>query len=320
MHLLHSVKRFHGHLVRILKGILGIHFSGHDLSRDLTGFSAEDRGVDGIILFQIQVGHRDMQHTVRILGHRFAQVRNHVALLKAYQFRLQRAVQQLRILMILIHVKHMVGRCFDHLRTLGQNHRLKYIDHLRDIRHLHTVAVFVEDVQVDAGYQSVTHGILLVQESRIGSRLHVEPGAPLVDDHAHLLLRIILVHDRSVAADQFIHIPGFLHSLIPCFFIKLRSASLVLPSTRMCVVVQRQSVHKSVLIRRASAEGRFHHFLCPLIIVHIRSAGNLFDRLLAVIASHIRLISAVHISVKFRVHVSSAAPVFISDTEKVHLP
>ena len=88
----------------------------------------------------------------------------------------------------------------------------------------------------------------------------------------------------------------------------------------MGVVVQRQPVHESVLTRFVPAESGLHHFFCPFIIVHIGSAGDLFDRFVSGIVPHICLVSAVHISIKIRIHVAAAAPVFIAHAEIIYRP
>ena len=88
----------------------------------------------------------------------------------------------------------------------------------------------------------------------------------------------------------------------------------------MRIVVQRQPIHKSVLTRFVSTEGGFHDFLCPLVIIHICSAGDLFDRFVSGIVPHICLVSAVHISIEIRVHVTATAPVVISHTKVIYRP
>ena len=66
--------------------------------------------------------------------------------------------------------------------------------------------MLVENVQGKAGYQCIPHGILLIKETRIGSRLHIKPAAPFIDHHADLFLRIIAVHDIAMLFDQLFHL------------------------------------------------------------------------------------------------------------------
>ena len=84
--------------------------------------------------------------------------------------------------------------------------------------------------------------------------------------------------------------------------------------------MQRQPVHESVLTRFVPTESGLHHFFCPFIIVHISSAGDLFDWFVSGIISYIGLVSAVHISIEIRIHVAAAAPVFISHAEIIYRP
>ena len=164
------------------------------------------------------------------------------------------AVHQHSVLMVFIHIKYVVCRRLDHLFAFCKDYRLKYIDDLSNVCHPHTVTVFVEDIQVNAGYQGISHGVLLVKEAWIGSRLYGEPGSPLVYDHADFFFRIVLVHNSSMAADQLFHIESFAESFIPYFVVKICSTSLDLPAFRMGVIVQGQTIHKSMLERLAVTE------------------------------------------------------------------
>ena len=129
--------------------------------------------------------------------------------------------------MVFVHIKYMISRSFDHLAALGQYHSLQDVDHLGDICHFYTVTVFVEDVQVDPCYQGIPHGTLLIQEARIGSRFYLKPGSPFIDDHSNFFFRVVFVHDGSVTGNQFVHVPGLFHGLVPFFLIKFGSASFV---------------------------------------------------------------------------------------------
>ena len=214
----------------------------------------------------------------------------------------------------------MIGRSFDHLLTLGQDHRLQNVDHLCDICHLDAVTVFVEEIQVNTCDQCVTHGILLIQKSRIRSRLYIVPGAPFIHDHADLFVRIVLIHNGAVTADQLFHVHRLFHGLIPVFFRKFRCTALVIPGFRNRVVMKRQAIHHAMLLWGGSAEACFHHFLRPLIIIRVGTTGNFPDFPASIVITHKGLISAVHISVEFRIHISAAAPVLIADAEEIDGP
>src|SRR5690606_41897385 len=48
----------------------------------------------------------------------------------------------------------------------------------------------------------IAQRILLIQESRIRSRLYIIPGTPFVHDQSDALSRVITVHDRCMVLDQ----------------------------------------------------------------------------------------------------------------------
>ncbi len=135
-------------------------------------------------------------------------------------------------------MEYMVSRCEQHPGSVREDDRLQHIDQLRDVRHLHAVAVLVEYVEREPCHERVAHGILLIQESRIRPRLAVKPRTPLVADQSDLLLGIIPIHDRSVHLDQILYIKRLVECLIPGLLVKLRSAALVVPSAWMRVIVQ----------------------------------------------------------------------------------
>ena len=65
--------------------------------------------------------------------------------------------------------------------------------------------MFVEDVECHTCHKCITHGVLLIQKSRLVPRLYVRPDSPLVNDQTDLLVRIVLIHNRTVAVDEFVH-------------------------------------------------------------------------------------------------------------------
>ena len=140
--------------------------------------------------------------------------------------------------MMLIHIEYMVCRSLYHLLSLCEKNCLKNIYHLCNVRHLNSVTVLVKDVQVYSCNECISYRVLLIQKSRIGSRLTVEPCSPLIHNHAYLVLLVILVHDCFVILDKLIHIESLIKCLIPHLIIEIRCASLMIPSTRMCIVMK----------------------------------------------------------------------------------
>ena len=150
-----------------------------------------------------QVVQSNGDHTLFIYRYRLLQFRNLVFFFSCIQNRIScdTAFNQICILMMTIHMEDMIGWGKNHLLSLCENNRLQYIYHLCNTCHLHTVTVFVEDIQAHTCNQCISHGILLIEESRIGSRFHTKPTSPFVYDHTNLLLRIILIHNRTMTFD-----------------------------------------------------------------------------------------------------------------------
>ena len=224
--------------------------------------------------------------------------------------------------MVLIHMENMVSGCQDHLRPFRQYHGLQHIDHLRDTCHLHPVAVLVENIQGNARHQRVAHGILLIEEARVRARLHIEPIAPLIHDHANLLLRVVPIHDRAVTLDQFFHIKRLRHGRIPNRLVKLRGAALVVPSARMHIIMKGQAVHVTVgdIVGLWQFKACLKHALRPEIISYIRTAADLLNGGRVVVMTHISLISSVQVPVILGRHAAAASPVFIAHAEIINLP
>ena len=106
--------------------------------------------------------------------------------------------------MHVIHPEDMVCRSKDHLRTVGKDHRLKYIHDLGDVRHLQTGSMAIEDVKAHGSDHGVAHGVLLEEVARVGARLYVEPCSPLVEKKADSALRIISVHDGLMILEHLV--------------------------------------------------------------------------------------------------------------------
>ena len=65
----------------------------------------------------------------------------------------------------LIHSEYVVRGSKHHVTSsfsICKNHGLEHINHLRDIGHLHTITMTMEQIKGECGHESVTHGILLV--------------------------------------------------------------------------------------------------------------------------------------------------------------
>ena len=232
--------------------------------------------------------------------------------------------------MLLKQVINMPGRRPEHPGPVREDDRLKNIDHLGDAGHLHSVRMLVEEVQVNAGHQCVAHGILLIQEARIGAGFHRKPGAPFVHDHAQLLFRIILIHDSAVHIDQVLHVKCFGQCLVPGLLIKLCRTALDLPSFRMSVIMKGKTVRIAVEPGFTMPEQGLHHAFGPLGVIDIGAAGDPTDQVRSVdirnltfcvsVLPDIGLVTAVFVGIKLRCHIAAAAPVLIAHSKEVHLP
>ncbi|MNJ77858.1 hypothetical protein D3C77_754610 [compost metagenome] len=50
-----------------------------------------------------------------------------------------------------VHIEYMVRWCEDHLVAFCKYHRLKHVNDLSDICHFHTLTIFMENIQINAG-------------------------------------------------------------------------------------------------------------------------------------------------------------------------
>ena len=140
--------------------------------------------------------------------------------------------------MMFIHMENMISRRQYHFRPFRQNNGLQYIDHLRNTCHLYALAMFVKNIQCNTRYERIPHRILLIQESRICARFHIEPASPFIYNHTDFLIRVKPVHNRAVTVNQLFHIKRFFQRQIPSFLIEVRGASFILPSARMYIIMQ----------------------------------------------------------------------------------
>ena len=222
-----------------------MHFAGKQLTCYGSNLFVQYRSINVIAFIQRQVRNSNVKNSVLIHRYRFTEVGNLVLFCSHVLF-LNMAVYQCCILMILIHVKYMIGRRFQHFLSFSKDYCLKYVYKLGNISHTHTLAVFIENIQRNSGHQSVSHGILLVQESRICARLYGKPGSPLIHNQSNMLIRVIFIHDSSMTLNQLVHVQSLIHGFIPNSIVKFCCASLNFPSFRMNIIMKRKTVHKAM--------------------------------------------------------------------------
>ncbi|SCI07311.1 Uncharacterised protein [uncultured Ruminococcus sp.] len=113
----------------------------------------------------------------------------------------QPAADQCGFLVNTEQVEDVVGWGKHHFGPLGQNHGLQHVDHLGDVCHFDAAAVLVEDIERCGGGNGIPHGILLVEKPGVSSRLHIVPGAPLVNEQRDVVRGVVSVHDLQVAGN-----------------------------------------------------------------------------------------------------------------------
>ena len=109
--------------------------------------------------------------------------------------------------------------------------------------------------------------------------------------------------------EQLVHEAGAADRLVPCPVVEPGGRALHVPlAGRERVVVQAQAVH---------VPGRSRHeHLGPLVVVGVRPARDLRDRLVAVLA-HVGLVLPVQVRVVQRKHVAAASPALVADAEEL---
>ena len=140
--------------------------------------------------------------------------------------------------MDLEHIKDIVGWCEDNFFSLGKNHRLQHIDGLSDVRHPNTVAVIVEDIQIARRGHRIAHGVLLIQERRIGSRFNSVPCSPFIHNQRNFFVWVSFIHDGAMPGKIFIHLQSILENIEPFALIEVGCSFPVAEG----IVVQRESV------------------------------------------------------------------------------
>ena len=135
------------------------------------------------------------------------------------------------------------------------------------------------------GHQRVAQRVLLVQETGVGARLHVPPGAPLVHDETDLALRVPAVHDRLVARHQLLDAGRVAQREVPLLLVEAGGRALRRPAPGHCVVVQRDGLERpgAGVRRRQVVEGT-HQRLGPVVVVAVRARGDPVHRVVAVVA------------------------------------
>ena len=154
--------------------------------------------------------------------------------------------------MAAVHLEYMVCRRLYHLLAFCQDHCLENVYELGDVGHLDSLAVLVEDVEVDACDQGIADSVLLIQEPGIRAGLDIVPCAPFVYHQADPAFGIVSVHYRGVLLDEFLHREGLGEGHVPLLVVELGRRTLGIPVVGERVVVEGQAVHVTEVLGEGS--------------------------------------------------------------------
>ena len=120
----------------------------------------------------------------------------------------------------------------------------------------------------------------------------------------------MIMKNGAVARDQLIHTQGRAQNREPCIFGKPGGRDIGRAPCRTAgVVVERKTVHEEVATATA---GALHQYLSPVIIIHIRTTGDLVDLVFAKV-TYVGLKAAILVGIIFGSHRAAAAPIFVAD-------
>ena len=169
----------------------------------------------------------------------------------------------------------------------------------------------VEDVERHGGDERIAQRVLLVQEARIGTRLHIVPQAPLAHDERHALAGVVLVHHRGVPRDQVFHVQRLLQGREPFSFRELGGRAFVCPGADDRVVVQVETVDHAARVA--------HHDVRPMDVFGVRS-GRDPEGAGRAVSREERGEALIDVGVVLGRHVAAAAPAFVAHPPEAHAP
>jgi len=137
------------------------------------------------------------------------------------------------------------------------------------------------------------------------------PTAPLSYYKSYFLFGIIAVHYLRMSCDKLIGKVRCSYSFIIKLIVKIGGRLHFGPYWHR-IIMQVDSIN-------IIAVKIFHHDFCPVIVGRAWTAGYSVKSVSRIIAAE-RLIPFINVGVIFGTHISSAAPVFIADTEVFEFP
>ena len=121
--------------------------------------------------------------------------------------------------MLLIHIKHPIGRRYDAILTVSQKQRMKVVDYLRDICHYDLVAVIVKNIECKRGNHGVADRVLLLEKERASARARSVrmPAAPLIYNELYMLFGSVCADYIPISANDLVHFVCLKELLCPFF-------------------------------------------------------------------------------------------------------
>ena len=107
------------------------------------------------------------------------------------------------------------------------------------------------------------------------------------------------------------HFQAFAHCPVIIVLVESGGGSLAATPSGYGIIMERKTLH--------TMSYTVHQYICPVVVVVARTAGNLIQAVAVIIAA-ISGITAVQVCVIFRTHTSTASPTFISYTEIFNFP
>src|SRR5690554_857947 len=206
----------------------------------------------------------------------------------------------------------MIGRGFDHLISLGQNHGLQNIHYLSNVSHLHPVGMTMKNIKSSSSNQSIAHGVLLKQESGLGAGLYFGPDSPLVDQQSNIFLRIVLIHGCSMLRNQIVHTQTLRQSFYVKGFVEIGGRRFVTPvAGSNGIVVHRQSIHVAMCV--------FHYHIGPAYIKAIGTTANTLKLTLPIL-TRVQGVLTQEVRIILGRHIATTAPTLITYTQKLNVP
>ena len=127
---------------------------------------------------------------------------------------------------------------------------------------------------------------------------------------------IISAHDFTMLFDQLIHTQGTYKPPVIIRQFKLRCSFFMLPGIGLCIIVKRNTVHKTPV---SCISCGLHYTFRPLIVGNIRASGYTIQPVIPIIPAE-GTVTAEFLSILLRRHIASASPILISHTPVFYTP